>query len=97
MTAKLDNATHNWAISGELSFDTVPALYEQAKDAFAERLPESVDLVGVERVDSAGVALMLAWIRTVRSRGQSLKCRNIPQHMASIADLCGVGHLFTEA
>lgn len=97
MTAKLDNATRNWAISGELSFDTVPALYEQAKGVFAERLPESVDLRGVERVDSAGVALMLAWIRTVHSQGQSLKFRNIPQHMASIADLCSVSHLFTEA
>lgn len=96
MAANLTVGDGGWSVTGELSFNTVPVLYEQARGAFATRLPDSVDLVGVERVDSAGVALMLEWIRTLKAHGRSLKFRNIPPHMASIAELCGVGHLFTE-
>ncbi len=83
-----------WKVEGDLNYATSARLYESARAAMAERLPGSVDLAAVERVDSAGVALMLDWIRAARARQQSLTFQNVPSHMQRIADLCGVAHLF---
>lgn len=81
-------------ITGDLSFATVADLHEQALGLFAGNQPRIVDMQTVARVDSAGVALMLDWIRRSRARRQTLTFRNVPQQMISIAELCGVGHLF---
>lgn len=84
-----------WKVEGDLNYATSASLYEKARAAMAAQLPASVDLAAVERVDSAGVALMLDWIRAARARQQSLAFHNVPPHMQRIADLCGVAHLFT--
>ncbi|MEX2517093.1 MAG: STAS domain-containing protein [Gammaproteobacteria bacterium] len=86
----------DWTLEGELTFTTVPALYDQARDAFAGSWPATIDLAGVDRVDSAGVALVIDWLRLARESRQPLSIRNVPQHMLSIAQLCGVGHLLEQ-
>ena len=91
--AALITATDTWKIQGDLSFETTPELFETARELMRERLPVCIDLESVERVESAGVALMLDWIRTVRTHDRTLQFSNVPDHMRSIADLCGVGHL----
>lgn len=83
----------DWTLDGELTFTTVPVLYQQARSAFAGSWPATIDLAGVVRVDSAGVALIIDWLRLARDSRQSMEIRNVPQHMLSIAQLCGVGHL----
>lgn len=88
------DAGGTWKVEGDLNYATSARLYESARAAMAERLPDSVDLAAVERVDSAGVALMLDWIRAARASQHSLTFHNVPSHMQRIADLCGVAHLF---
>ncbi|MCS3902226.1 phospholipid transport system transporter-binding protein [Methylohalomonas lacus] len=93
--AVLHTATGDtWKVEGDLNYATSARLHESARAAMAEQLPGSVDLAAVERVDSAGVALMIDWIRAARARQQNLTLHNVPEHMRRIADLCGVAHLF---
>ncbi len=92
--AVLFTAGDTWKIQGDLNFATAFELYESAHEAMQQKLPASVNLEAVERVDSAGVALMLDWIRNTRSSQQKLKFHNVPAHMRSIAELCSVGYLF---
>lgn len=94
--AVLLTAGDTWKIQGDLSFATTTDLYESAREAMQQSLPASVELQAVERVDSSGVALMLDWIRAARASQQTLKFHNVPAHMRSIADLCSVGHLFSD-
>lgn len=91
--AELSTAGATWRIQGDLSFETTPGLYTSAREAMTQSVPVSIDLTAVERVDSSGVALMLDWIRVVRAQGGTLSFNNVPEHMISIAELCGVGHL----
>lgn len=93
--ALLADTDGQWKIQGDLSFATSAELYESARAAMATRMPASVDLAEVDRVDSSGVALMIDWLRAVRAAGQSLAFHNVPAHMQKIAELCGVGHLFS--
>lgn len=94
--AVLFTAGDTWQLQGELSFETTPELFESAREAMRDRIPARIDLSAVERVESAGVALMLDWIRAARAQQRTLKFSNVPEHMISIADLCGVGHLLKQ-
>jgi phospholipid transport system transporter-binding protein len=82
-----------WMLAGELNLESVPALYSEAVGRFATAPPKVVDLQKVTRIDSAGVALIIDWIRRARLRNQSIQFRNVPRQMQSIAQLCGVSQL----
>lgn len=94
--AVLFSAGDTWKIQGDLSFETTPELFESAREAMHDHVPACVDLEAVERVESAGVALMLDWIRAARAQQKTLTFNNVPEHMISIADLCGVVHLLKQ-
>jgi phospholipid transport system transporter-binding protein len=44
----------------------------------------------VQRSDSAGLALVLEWMREVQGRGSVLKLRNLPEQMRALARLSGL-------
>lgn len=52
-----------------------------------------VDLADVTEVDSAGVAMLLAWQREAAVRGGTLALTHIPPALASLARLYGVDSL----
>jgi phospholipid transport system transporter-binding protein len=70
---------------GDLSFRSVPRLLENSLDMIREVPEITVDLADVERSDSAGVALLVQWMREVRSQGKSITYLNIPSQMLAIA------------
>ena len=77
-------------LSGELGLDTVAALAERAPELFAGCTSARIDLAGVERADSAGLALLLAWQRAALRDGCSLTFHHVPASLLAIADTCGV-------
>lgn len=70
---------------GELSFRSVPELLETSLEMIREVPEITVDLADVERSDSAGVALLVEWMREVRRQGKSITYLNIPSQMLAIA------------
>jgi len=54
-----------------------------------------VDMTRVEAVDSAGVAIMLAWKRRAVAEGRTLAFANVPAALSSLAELYGVEDLLT--
>jgi phospholipid transport system transporter-binding protein len=81
------------AISGELSFrNAVPAL-EAAQAALAAEQGQGafeVDLGGVTRADSAGLALLLELARDARAAGRELRCTRVPEQLKRLAGFFGV-------
>ncbi len=49
-----------------------------------------IDLAGVREVDSAAVALLIAWRREATAAGKSLDFASVPDGIASMAQLYGV-------
>lgn len=70
---------------GALSFDSVPALCARASQLFTELDSVQVDLQGVTRSDSAGVALLVEWMRVAREQERAIRFVNIPHQMLAIA------------
>ena len=52
-----------------------------------------VDLHGVATVDSAAVALLLAWQREAAQQGKRLKFEGVPSGISSLAELYSVDAL----
>ncbi len=53
----------------------------------------SFDLSAVQSVDSAALALLLAWQREARAHGAALALTGVPAQVASLAKLYGVESL----
>jgi phospholipid transport system transporter-binding protein len=90
--ASLQMVAGRWQVSGALSMDTVEAVLVASTPI---ALPQDgiIDLTAVDRVDSAGVALVLAWARRAASEGTKIAFAGIPESMRSLATLYGVEEL----
>ena len=73
------------AISGELTFASVPALWKRCCSSFSERTELEIDLSDIQRADSAGLALLVECVRQARQTGKSIRFFNIPSQMLAIA------------
>ena len=72
-------------VRGPLSFATVPDAWRLSRELLGGGPRLVVDLSGVTRADSAGVALLVEWLRAARARGLELRLRGIPEQMQAIA------------
>lgn len=79
-----------YAVAGELSFDTVPAVWQETRDWFAAGGVSAVDLVGVTRADSAGLAMLLEWLREAQRRGGRVSFDHVPEQIRALARLTGL-------
>jgi phospholipid transport system transporter-binding protein len=73
-------------VSGDLTFATVSeVLRESAGMVGSDPRALEIDLAGVRRADSAGLALLVHWLRQARDRGREVVFRNLPEQMLAIA------------
>jgi phospholipid transport system transporter-binding protein len=70
-----------------LSFNTVNAvLAESTEQLFAKPAGTiDLDLGAVNRVDSAGLALLLEWMRIARSSNMEIRYHHLPEQLLAIA------------
>lgn len=78
-----------YAISGELTFTTVPDLWRSGSGDLSGG-PVRVDLAGITRIDSAGIALLIEMVRTVRKRGGDIFLEHAPSQLMAIATVSGL-------
>lgn len=77
-------------LSGVLDLDSVPGLLNTLEDLSYDASAVAVDLRGVERADSAGVALLVAWMRQAREKQLDIRFLNMPSQMLNIARVSGL-------
>jgi phospholipid transport system transporter-binding protein len=56
-----------YRVSGDLGFETVPGLWKQSLSRLDDSVAPVIDLGQVTQVDSAGLALMIEWLRWAHS------------------------------
>lgn len=83
-------------LSGAVTLANVAALLEEGRRHVDEGV-RSVDLGEVTEMDSALLALLLAWLREARSRNVPLTFARLPESLRTIAGLYGVAELIPVA
>lgn len=82
------------SVTGELSFANAMASLAAAQAAFeGGQGPFELDLKGVTRADSAGLALLLELSREARAAGRELKCTGAPEQLRRLAGFFGVSEV----
>lgn len=79
-------------VSGAVTLGNAAALLEEGRRHIAEGV-QTVDLGEVNEMDSALLAVLLAWLRDARSREKQLSFVNLPASLRTIAQLYGVDRL----
>jgi phospholipid transport system transporter-binding protein len=84
---RISGSGGRFQISGDLNFDTVTGLLEESKATlFASPVTQlDLDLSGVTRADSAGLALLLQWMRMARANECDIHYHHLPEQLLAIA------------
>ncbi len=83
-------------LSGAVTLGNVAELFEEGRRHVEEGV-RTVDLGEVKQLDSALLALLLAWLREARTHGASLEFARLPEALRTIARLYGVDALIPVA
>ena len=78
-----------YALSGELSMQNVPQISRETASLINAMTGEiSIDLSKITRADSAGLALLIDWLRIARRRKFTLHFEQLPEQLMQIAQVC---------
>jgi len=84
-------------IEGDLTFSTIDKNTAKIMNKLMTPNDISVDLKQVETSDSAGLALIIEWLKIARSRNIELAFINVPEQLKALAHLSGFDYLFQSA
>lgn len=100
MTVRAPGSAHlqrisgdRFALTGEITFATVPELAQFGHELLQGSGERRLDLAGVERTDSAGLALLVHWLAAAREGGVVLHYTSMPQKLRSLAQISEVDTL----
>jgi len=83
-------------IEGKITMETAASLLDAGRTLCGQIECSSgriIDLSGVTAVDSAAIAVVLAWMRAARASGRRLRLEGVPLQLRSLASLYDLGEL----
>lgn len=84
-----------YCLSGELDRDTVPPFWHRRSEWLPKEQQVFLDLSGVKRVDSAGMAMLLHLQHELTGNQQSLTLTQMPTQLRVLLQLSNVEELFS--
>ncbi len=88
-------APGHYQLKGDLSFASVPMLWEQNRTTlFEDECSElDINLSTLERSDSSGLAMLIEWYREAEQSNKKITFLNLPQQMYDIARITGLDEI----
>lgn len=76
-----------YQITGELNFATVTSVLEEGRQRLFQSSGQRIDLdlAGVTRADSAGLALLIEWMRLAQQHQVEICFHHLPEQLLAIA------------
>lgn len=93
MNLIFDEVAKRILVSGELTFNTAASGIDKTDKLFAETASLDVDLSDVTRSDSAGLALLIEWMRQAEQLNKPIRYFNMPSQMLAMAEASGLEEL----
>lgn len=80
-------------VYGALHAGTATDLLKRSEAAFKGASALEIDLANVPEGDSAGLALLIEWLRLAKVRQQTIHFKNVPPQIAALARISEVENL----
>ena len=74
-----------FALTGEMTFETAERILIASEEPFEQHTRIEVDLSGVTKADSAGLALLLEWITWANHTVREIRFLSMPERVLAIA------------
>jgi phospholipid transport system transporter-binding protein len=75
----------HFALNGEMTFETAERILLASEEPFEQHTRIEVDLAGITRADSAGLALLLEWITWANHTVREIRFLSMPERVLAIA------------
>jgi phospholipid transport system transporter-binding protein len=85
--------TRSFGVHGAMTFDSVTDLWRQSAEMFADQTVLQIDLAQVTHTDSAGLALLVEWLREASRRGARVEFLNLPAQLLALAGAANFEHV----
>ena len=86
-----------FGLSGEVSFQTAETILRASEKLFSGHDNIEIDLAGVGKTDSAGLALLLEWISRSEKSSTEIRFAEIPEKIHGIAVTAEISELLERA
>jgi phospholipid transport system transporter-binding protein len=93
-TTLSESASGELRVAGPLSFDSAGETLLKSQSWLKAGRRLKFNLAGVTRTDSAGLALIVEWVKEVRGCGGDAQFVNVPPQLLALATACGLASLF---
>ena len=80
-----DEGDGRFVLTGNLTFDTAEEILRESERPFEQHTRIEVDLSGVEKADSAGLALLLEWVTWANHTVREIRYADVPERVLAIA------------
>lgn len=80
-------------VYGVLNAETATDLLKRSEAAFKDASSLEIDLANVPEGDSAGLAVLIEWVRRAGQRRQEIHFKNLPPQIAALARISEVESL----
>ncbi len=85
-----------YALTGELTFATASLALKTTAGLFKNGdATLCFDLADIERSDSAGMALLIEWLRLAERAGTPLRYTHLPENLRAMARVSGVAEFLS--
>lgn len=84
-----------FTLKGALTFATINKATSQRIDFTRSGSAASIDLLGITHSDSAGLALMIEWLKISKKQHCTLSFINIPAQLQALAKISGINENLT--
>lgn len=81
------------AVIGEMDFSNITALYKKGVLELDQRSEIIFDFSQVTSTNSAGLALLVEWVKFAHQRKKSIQFKNLSLDLIAIAKIAGVDRL----
>ena len=85
-----------YCVRGPMTFDSVTDLWSESRGLFSTGDRLQIDLSEVSHTDSAGLALLVEWLREATRLGGNLSFSNLPMQLLAIAGASNLEGLIGE-
>lgn len=83
----------SYGVQGPMTFDSVTDLLDKSQEMFSDNAFLQIDLAEVTHTDSAGLALLVEWLREASRYGARIEFLNLPSQLLALAGAANLEQL----